>query len=112
VISLGGGIGALLRHAATSLGTPDSRQVRRRITAINVGGAFFAGVLVTIDHPLALAIVIGLAGSLTTLSTIAVWIAEDFRHREHLHAVKVLLGHILLGVPAVLAGFLAGQILL
>ena len=112
VVTLGGGVGALIRHATVTARQPSPGQVRRRITAVNVVGAFFAGILLTIDHPLTLAITAGLFGSLTTLSTIAVWMAEDIRHRELVSAVKVLLGHVLLGIPAVLIGFLAGQITL
>lgn len=112
VVSLGGGIGALIRHAAGTARQPSPAQARRRITAVNVAGAFFAGILLTIDHPLTNAITAGLFGSLTTLSTIAVWMAEDIRHREPVSAIKVLLGHVLLGVPAVLIGFLTGQIAL
>jgi CrcB protein len=111
VISVGGGVGALARHAASVLGSPDSSQVRRRITALNIVGALCAGALVTLDHPLALAISVALFGALTTLATIALWVAEDIRQREPIQAVKVVLSHLLLGVPAVLLGFLAGQIL-
>jgi len=111
VISVGGGIGALVRHAASVVGSPDARQVRRRITAVNIVGALCAGALVTLDHPLALAISIALFGALTTLATIALWVAEDIRQHEPVQAVKVVLSHVLLGVPAVLMGFFAGQIL-
>jgi len=111
VISVGGGIGALIRHAASVVGSPDPRQVRRRITAVNIAGALCAGALVTLDHPVALAISIALFGALTTLATIALWVAEDIRQREPVQAVKVVFSHVLLGVPAVLIGFLAGQIL-
>jgi len=111
VIAVGGGIGALVRHAATVLGSPDARQVRRRITVLNVVGALCAGALVTLDHPLALAISIALFGALTTLATIALWVAEDIRSHEPVQAIKVVLSHLLLGVPAVLGGFLLGQIL-
>jgi fluoride exporter len=112
IVFLAGGLGALIRHAATVTGTPAPHQVRRRITAVNVVGAFFAGVLVAMDNPLAFAITVGLFGSLTTFSTIAVWMADDIRQREPVQVVKVVLWHVLLGVPAVLAGFLVGQIAL
>jgi CrcB protein len=112
IVALGGAIGALVRHAAATFTTPDPGLVRRRITAINVVGAFCAGAVMTIDHALALAITVGLFGSLTTFSTIAVWVAQDFQHREPVSAIKVLLGHVLLGVPAVLGGFLLAQIVL
>jgi fluoride exporter len=111
VIAVGGGVGAVIRHAASVLATPDARRVRRRITALNVVGALCAGALVTLNHPLALAISIALFGALTTLSTIAVWVAEDIRRREPVQAVTVVLSHVFLGVPAVWVGFLAGQIL-
>lgn len=112
IVFLAGGIGALVRHAATVTGAPDPRRVRRRITAVNVVGAFFAGVLVAIDNPLAIAMTVGLFGSLTTFSTIAVWLADDIRQREPVQAVKIVLSHVLLSVPAVLTGALVGQVAL
>ena len=112
IVFLAGGLGALIRHAAIVIRSPHPHQVRRRITAVNMVGAFFAGVLITLDNPLAIAITVGLFGSLTTFSTIAVWLADDIRRREPVLAVKVLFSHVLLGVPAVLAGFLIGQIAL
>lgn len=110
IVFLAGGLGAVIRHAAIVTRQAGRSQVRRRITAVNVGGAFFAGFLVTIDNPVTVAVTVGLLGSLTTFSTIAVWLAEDIRRREPVQAVKVVLSHVLLGVPAVLAGFLIGQI--
>jgi CrcB protein len=112
LVAFAGGIGALIRYAATVTGKPRPGLVRRRITAINVVGAFFAGLVVTLDYPLAAVLTVGLFGSLTTLSTVAVWWADDIRRRDPLAAVKNVLVHVVLGVPAVLLGFLLGQILL
>ena len=112
IVFLAGAIGALIRHAAIVTRQPGPSQVRRRITYVNLVGAFFAGLLITLDNPLAIALTVGLFGALTTFSTIAVWLADDIRSREPVAAVKVVLAHVLLGVPAVLAGFLAGQIAL
>jgi CrcB protein len=109
IVFFAGGIGALARHAATVAGSPTSQRVRWRITAVNTTGAFFAGALVAIDHLIALVITVGLFGSLTTFSTIAVWVAEDLRRRDSLSGVRVIFWHLLLGMLAVLAGFFAGQ---
>ena len=109
IVFIAGAMGALIRHAATVLGTPHSLGVRRRITTINTVGAFCAGALVAIDHPVAPLITVGLFGSLTTFSTIAVWLAHDIRQRKAAQALTIVLSHVLLGVLAVLAGFLIGQ---
>ena len=110
IVFLAGAVGALIRHAAIVIRQPGTSQVRRRITVVNLVGAFFAGLLITLNNPLAIAITVGLFGALTTFSTIAVWLADDIRRREPVQAVTVVLAHVLLGVPAVLAGFLVGQI--
>jgi fluoride exporter len=112
LVSGAGAIGALMRYAATVTGMPQPGLVRRRITAINVAGAFGAGMVVAIDHPLAVVLSVGLFGSLTTLSTIAVWWADDFRQGKPIVAVRNISVHVLLGVPAVVIGFLIGQMLL
>ena len=111
LVALAGAVGALIRYGAGAVGAADPRHMRRRITAVNTVGAFFAGVVVAIDHLVATVITVGLFGSLTTFSLIAVWVAEDIRNRHPAGALRLVVSHVLLGVPAVLFGFLAGQIL-
>jgi fluoride exporter len=111
LVCLMGGIGALVRHAATVVREPNATRVRWRITWLNMAGTFLAGVFVVIDHPVATALAVGLFGSLTTWSTIAVWLADDLRQRDLVAAVRLVLAHVLMGIPAVLVGVLTGQIL-
>ena len=111
LVAFAGAVGALIRYAVGAAGSADSRRTRRRITALNVVGAFFAGVVVAIDHLAATVIAVGLFGSLTTFSLIAVWVAEDIHSRDTAGALRLVFSHVLLGVPAVLLGFLTGGIL-
>jgi CrcB protein len=105
-----GAIGAMIRDGASLLATRLTGEARRGIIAVNVIGAGIAGFLLTVDHTWGTLIAIGLLGSVTTFSTIAVWIADDIRRREPLAAVGMILSHLLVGLPAVLAGFLLGRI--
>lgn len=111
LVAVAGGIGALVRHATSVTGKQEPSHIRRRITVVNTVGAFFAGALLVIDHPVAIALAVGLFGSLTTFSTIAVWWAEDIRQRESIRAIRSVLVHVAAGVPAVLVGFVIGQML-
>lgn len=111
LVAVAGGIGALVRHAATVVGRQEPDRIRRRITLINGVGAFFAGGLLGTDDPFAVALAVGLFGSLTTFSTIAVWWADDIRQRESRRALRSMLAHVVVGVPAVVVGFLIGQML-
>jgi CrcB protein len=111
LIAFFGAIGAMVRYGASLLSTRLTGQARRGIIAVNVVGAGFAGFFLTVDQTWGTLVAIGLLGSITTFSTIAVWIADDIRRREPLAAVGMILNHLLLGLPAVLAGFLLGRFL-
>jgi len=110
-VAFSGAIGALVRHFVAVAKNPQPGLVRRRITVVNIVGAFFAGGLVAVDHPIAIVLTLGLFGSLTTFSTIAVWWARDIHNRNSALAIKSVFVHVFLGVPAVLVGYLIGQIL-
>jgi fluoride ion exporter CrcB/FEX len=112
LVAVAGGLGALIRHAVTVVGFPNAVRVRRRITAVNVGGAFFSGALLATDSVLAVAIAVGLFGALTTFSTIAVWVAEDLQQKHGSQAIRLVTTHVLFGVLAVIAGFLAAGFIL
>lgn len=104
-----GAFGAIARHGLGLLSRDITHRARRGIIAVNVVGAGAAGYLLTVNHSLGTIVAIGLLGSVTTFSTIAVWIADDIRNREPLAAVRLILHHMMWGVPAVVGGFLLGR---
>jgi CrcB protein len=111
MLALLGALGAISRFGASLLSTRLTGDARRGILLVNVGGAAVAGYLLTAESTLATLVAIGLLGSLTTFSTLAVWIADDIRSRAPLAAVWLILSHLVLGVPAVVAGYLLGYLL-
>jgi fluoride ion exporter CrcB/FEX len=105
-----GAMGAMIRYGAGLLALRITGKARRGIIVINIVGAGIAGYLLTADGTWGTLIAIGLLGSVTTFSTIAVWVADDIRRREPLAAVGMILSHLLIGLPAVLGGFLLGSV--
>lgn len=104
-VALVGALGALARHAVSSLPSLRGRRPTGPIIAVNLVGAALAGFVAGVDHPLAWLVAAGIAGSLTTFSTVVVWMAEDMTNREPLRAVGLALWHVLGGIPVALAGF-------
>ncbi len=108
LVGVAGALGALVRHAVMVVGAPNRPQTRRRIIGVNTAGAFFAGVLLALDTFVAGVVAVGVFGALTTFSTVALWVADDLGRRQVLAAVRLVAAHLLLGIPAVIAGFLFG----
>ena len=100
-----GAVGALIRFGVANLRSRGGRRPTWAIVTVNLVGALMAGFLAGLDHPVAWLLAVGFAGSLTTLSTVAVWMAEDFTARRPLTAVTMALVHVLGGMPVALAGF-------
>jgi CrcB protein len=112
LVGVAGALGALIRHAVTVSGRPDPATVRWRITAVNTVGSFFAGTLFALDSVFATVLAVGIFGALTTFSTIAVWLADDFRRRQGRSATVLLTTHLLGGGLAVVAGFVGVTLVL
>lgn len=112
LVAVTAAIGALVRHALSVVGPSESIPVRRRITVVNTLGAFGAGALLAVNGELAVILATGFFGSLTTFSTLAVWMASDFSQGKPMAAFRVVFVHFLLGIPAVWGGFLLSDFLL
>jgi fluoride exporter len=108
LIGIMGAVGAVIRHSLSVMFQRRPASYRFAITAANILGSGAAGFALTVDGPLATIFAAGFLGSLTTFSTIAVWIADDLRHRELASATTVIVGHLAAGVAAVAAGFAWG----
>ncbi|WP_298345881.1 CrcB family protein [Ferrimicrobium sp.] len=116
-IALGGALGALLRywleiHLGTSLRFPMG------IFVANIGGAYVIGITLTLlplvslrSGPfLRLFIATGFCGGLTTLSTLAVAIAEEISHLGFLSAILYAIITITAGVAAAIIGRVTGRL--
>jgi fluoride ion exporter CrcB/FEX len=100
-----GALGALVRFGVANLPFLEGKRPTWAITAVNLVGAGGAGFVAGGDHPVAWLIAVGLLGSLTTFSTIVVWMAEDLTGRQPVTAVAIALWHVIGGIPVALAGF-------
>jgi len=109
LIALLGAIGALVRHGLNVIYATTPATYRRSIVAVNVVGGGLAGFALTVESVLGTVVAVGLLGSMTTFSTVAVWIAEDIRQRKPRSALWLSLSHLVWGVPAIVAGWLLGN---
>lgn len=116
-IALGGALGALLRywleiHLGTSLRFPMG------IFVANIGGAYVIGITLTLlplvslrSGPfLRLFIATGFCGGLTTLSTLAVAIAEQISRLGFSSAILYAIITITAGVTAAIIGRVTGRL--
>ena len=105
-----GAAGALLRWALTAWVTTDSRALM--VVAVNTLGAIGAGVGVSADWGLwATLLAAGLWGSLTTLSTLAVDVADAGVRKGVRTGVWLVALHLIGGVLGVWAGVSLGGLL-
>ena len=111
LIAILGAIGALIRHGLGVIFRRNPSSYRVAITAANILGSLAAGFTLTLGQPLATVLAAGLWGSVTTFSTIAVWIAEDLRNKKFASAAAVVTGHLVGGLAGVAAGVAVGVFL-
>ncbi|MFC7402791.1 fluoride efflux transporter FluC [Citricoccus sp. GCM10030269] len=102
-IALAGAIGAVLRLLA------DHYLYPRGILVANVVGSFIAGLATSwAEGPLELVWVAGLAGALTTFSTVSVSTARDVLSGRFRAAALTWAVHVTCGLAAVVLGLAAG----
>ncbi|MDI3329994.1 MAG: CrcB family protein [Micrococcus sp.] len=106
-LMLAGAVGAVLRLAC------DRWLPRRGILLANVAGSLAAGLVIGIEPagPSVTIWVTGLAGALTTFSTVSAYTAEEVRHGRWRAAVGSWALHLGSGGLAVVLGLVAGAAL-
>jgi len=110
IIAALGATGALLRWALTAWATSDAKALI--VVAVNTLGSLGAGVSISADWGVwATLLSVGLWGSLTTLSTLAVDVVERSQHRGVLRGVNLLLLHLIGGVLGVSLGLWWGGLI-
>lgn len=107
LLSIGGGIGALLRYFFTKLIKENSNfYIPINTMIINIVGSFFLGITIAAinDHTLAAFIQTGILGAFTTFSTFLLEAFELLKEDGFIYMVKYLLPTTILGVIAFLIG--------
>ena len=110
VVGLLGAAGALIRYGIHEAFSRAKRSVRVATVWSNVLGSLGLGVIVGADWgPWSLIVGAGLFGALSTLSTLAVDVAELLK-TDRSQAIPVLSGHVLGGLAAFGLGFALGLV--
>ena len=105
-----GAAGALVRWAVTAWATSDAKALI--VVAVNTLGSLGAGVSISANWgPWATLLAVGLWGSLTTLSTLAVDVVERSEHRGVRRGLGLLLLHLIGGVLGVSIGLWWGGLI-
>ena len=110
VVGALGALGALIRYAIHEGFSRAKRSVRVATVWSNSLGSLGLGIIVGADWgPWSLIVGAGLFGALSTLSTLAVDVAELVKI-DRKQALRVLLGHVVGGVVAFGVGFALGLV--
>lgn len=100
-----GGLGALIRWRLQVLLPATPSRIITGVLVANTLGAFFAGFLLGLPTAWwSTAVLVGLCGSLTTLSTLALDIVEPVRNGRVLRAVVLASTHLVAGGVALFLG--------